>query len=49
MFLNETSGARIPDTMGAEGTGSLGRDPAQFVRMREIRYVAACLGPSFGT
>ncbi|MEZ5845031.1 MAG: carboxyl transferase domain-containing protein [Hyphomicrobiaceae bacterium] len=49
VFLNETSGARIPDTMGAEGTGSLGQDPAQFVRMREIPYVAACLGPSFGT
>lgn len=49
VFLNETSGARIPDTMGAEGTGSLGQDPTQFIRMREIPYVAACLGPSFGT
>lgn len=49
IFLNETSGARIPDTMGAQGTGALGQDPTQFVRDRRIPYVAACLGPSFGT
>jgi methylmalonyl-CoA decarboxylase subunit alpha len=49
IFLNETSGARIPDTMGAKGTGALGQDPEQFLRDREIPYVSACLGPSFGT
>ncbi|SLN47324.1 acyl-CoA carboxylase subunit beta [Oceanibacterium hippocampi] len=49
IFLNETSGARIPDTMGAQGTGALGQDPTQFLRDREIPYVSACLGPSFGT
>lgn len=49
VFLNETSGARIPDTMGAQGTGALGQDPTQFVREREVPYVSACLGPSFGT
>lgn len=49
IFLNETSGARIPDTMGAQGTGALGQDPEQFVRGREIPYAAACLGPSYGT
>lgn len=49
IFLNETSGARIPDTMGAQGTGALGQDPEQFIRNREIPYVAACLGPSYGT
>lgn len=49
IFLNETSGARIPDTMGAQGTGALGQDPTQFVRNREIPYVSACLGPSYGT
>ena len=49
VLLNESSGARIPDTMGAIGTGTLGQDPAQFVRMREVPYVAAVLGPSFGT
>jgi acetyl-CoA carboxylase carboxyltransferase component len=35
--------------MGAIGTGTLGQDPAQFIRLREIPYVAAVLGPSFGT
>ena len=49
IFLNETSGARIPDTMGAQGTGALGQDPEQFIRGREIPYVSACLGPSYGT
>ncbi len=49
IFLNETSGARIPDTMGAQGTGALGQDPTQFLRDRQSPYVAACLGPSFGT
>jgi len=49
VLLNESSGARIPDTMGAIGTGTLGQDPTQFVRMRDIPYVSAVLGPSFGT
>lgn len=49
VFLNETSGARIPDTMGAQGTGALGQDPEQFIRGREVPYVSACLGPSYGT
>lgn len=49
VLFNESSGARIPDTMGAIGTGSLGQDPAQFVRKREIPYAAAVLGPAYGT
>ncbi len=49
VLLNESSGARIPDTMGAIGTGTVGQDPQQFVRLREIPYVAAVLGPAFGT
>jgi acetyl-CoA carboxylase carboxyltransferase component len=49
VLLNESSGARIPDTMGAIGTGTVGQDPTQFVRMREIPYAAAVLGPAFGT
>lgn len=49
VFLNETSGARIPDTMGAQGTGGMGQDPTQFVRNRDTPYVSACLGPSYGT
>jgi len=46
VLLNESSGARIPDTIG---TGTLGQDPTQFVRMREIPYASAVLGPAFGT
>ena len=49
VLLNESSGARIPDTMGAIGTGSLGQDPQQFVRVRDIPYCSAVLGPAFGT
>lgn len=49
VLLNESSGARIPDTMGAMGTGILGQDATQFVRQREIPYAAAVLGPAFGT
>jgi len=49
VLLNESSGARIPDTMGAIGTGTLGQDPTQFIRMREVPYVSAVLGPAFGT
>ncbi|MBM3567427.1 MAG: methylmalonyl-CoA carboxyltransferase [Alphaproteobacteria bacterium] len=49
VLLNESSGARIPDTMGAIGTGTLGQDPSQFVRFRENPYVSAVLGPAFGT
>ncbi|MGE0798624.1 MAG: acyl-CoA carboxylase subunit beta [Lautropia sp.] len=49
VLLNESSGARIPDTMGAIGTGTLGQDPQQFIRMRDIPYVSAVLGPAFGT
>ena len=49
VLLNESSGARIPDTMGAIGTGTLGQDPQQFIRLRDIPYVSAVLGPAFGT
>ena len=49
VLLNESSGARIPDTMGAVGTGALGQDPEQFVRRREVPYAAAVLGPAYGT
>lgn len=49
VLLNESSGSRMPETMGAIGMGSLGQDATQFVRMREINYVSAVLGPSFGT
>src|SRR5689334_17063588 len=50
IFLGESSGARMPDHMGARGMGSLlGNDPTQFVRMRETPWASATLGLSYGS
>ena len=49
IFLGESSGARIPDTMGAEGMGSSGQDTAQYLRQRETPWASAVLGPCFGS
>lgn len=49
VFLGESSGARIPDTMGAAGMGTMGHDPGQYVRNRETPWVSAILGPSYGS
>ena len=49
VFLGESSGARIPDTMGAVAMGSGGQDPEQYLRRRETPWVSAVLGPCFGS
>jgi acetyl-CoA carboxylase carboxyltransferase component len=50
VFLGESSGARMPDHMGSRGMGSLlGNDGAQYQRMREIPWVSATLGLSYGS
>jgi acetyl-CoA carboxylase carboxyltransferase component len=50
VFLGESSGARMPDHMGARGMGSLlGNDPTQYMRMRETPWVSATLGYSYGS
>ncbi len=50
VLLGESSGARMPDTMGAQGMGSmLGSDPTQYLRMRETPWAAAVLGNCFGS
>jgi acetyl-CoA carboxylase carboxyltransferase component len=50
VFLGESSGARMPDTMGARGMGlGLGNDPAQYQRMRETPWAAAVLGMCYGS
>ena len=50
VFLGESSGARMPDNMGAEGMGTmLGNDPHQYVRERETPWVSAILGQCFGS
>ena len=50
VHIGESTGARLPDAMGARGMGSLlGNDPAQFRRSRETPWVAAALDTSFGS
>lgn len=50
VFLGESSGARMPDHMGSRGMGSLlGNDGSQYQRMREVPWVSATLGLSYGS
>ncbi len=50
VFLGESSGARMPDTMGARGMGlGLGNDPTQYLRRRETPWAAAVLGMCYGS
>ena len=50
VFLGESSGARMPDTMGSRGMGTmLGNDPAQYRRMRETPWASAVLGMCYGS
>ncbi len=50
IFLGESSGARLPDTMGARGMGlGLGNDPTQYQRKRETPWAAAVLGQCYGS
>lgn len=48
IFLGESTGARMPDIMGATGIGA-GDRPTQFLRMRETPWVSAVLGSAFGS
>jgi len=48
VFLGESTGARMPDIMGATGIGA-GDRPTQFQRKRETPWVSAILGPAFGS
>lgn len=48
VFLGESTGARMPDVMGAAAiTG--GDRPTQYLRMRETPWVAAVLGHCYGS
>jgi methylmalonyl-CoA decarboxylase subunit alpha len=50
IFLGESSGARMPDHMGARGMATLlGNDPVQYQRLRETPWASATLGMSFGS
>lgn len=50
VFFGESSGARMPDNMGARGMGTqLGNDPQQYVRERESPWASAVLGQCYGS
>lgn len=48
VFLGESSGARMPDVMGADSIGSKD-DPIEYQRQRESPWAAAVLGYCFGS
>jgi acetyl-CoA carboxylase carboxyltransferase component len=50
IHVGESTGARMPDTMGSKGMGSLlGNDPHQFRRTRDNPWAAAALDTAFGS
>ena len=49
VFLGESTGARMPDRMGAPGRAILGSDPHEFRRTRRSPWVSALLGSCFGS
>jgi methylmalonyl-CoA decarboxylase subunit alpha len=49
VFLGESTGARMPDRMGAQGRAILGQDPAEYQRLRQSPWVSALLGPCYGS
>lgn len=48
IFLGESTGARMPDIMGAKGIGG-GNNPIQYIRQRETPWVSAILGHCYGS
>jgi len=48
VFLGESTGARMPDIMGATGMAGLG-GPTRFHRMRETPWTSAVLGHAYGS
>jgi len=49
VFLGESSGSRVPDSLGAEAMAAGGQDPQQYCRRRETPWVSAVLGPCLGS
>lgn len=49
IFLGESSGARVPDRMGASGRAILGQDPQEYRRTRRTPWVSALLGSCYGS
>jgi acetyl-CoA carboxylase carboxyltransferase component len=49
ILLGESSGARLPDRMGAQGRATMGSDPAEYLRDRTTPWVSALLGSCYGS
>ena len=49
ILLGESSGARMPDRMGAAGRAILGQDRLEYRRLRETPWVSANLGACYGS
>jgi len=49
VFLGESTGARMPDRMGAPGRAILGQDPLEFRRTRRTPWASALLGSCYGS
>ncbi len=49
IMLGESSGARMPDRMGAAGRSIIAQDPVEYQRLRETPWVSALLGPCYGS
>ncbi len=49
VFLGESSGARMPDRMGAAGRAIIAQDPTEYQRLRESLWVSALLGQCYGS
>lgn len=48
VFLGESTGARMPDAMGAEAMG-FGDNPRQYQRLRDTPWASALLGHCYGS
>lgn len=48
IFLGESTGARMPDIMGAKGIGG-GDSGSRYLRSRRAPWVSAVLGPCYGS
>src|ERR1044071_3583213 len=49
VLLGESSGARMPDRMGAAGRAIIAQDPTEYQRLRESPWCPALLGQCYGS
>lgn len=49
ILLGESTGARMPDRMGAAGRATMGGNPYEYRRIREAPMISALLGECYGS